>query len=119
MEKNENIIDSVSKLQLISGLIILIIVITLYYIYTMYTIRIERITVKSKYILNDKYYKLIVSSIDGKTYNIGNNIWFLHYTSVELWDSLKEGENYDVVVYGSRIPVLDIFPVIIKSSLIK
>jgi hypothetical protein len=117
MEKNENLLDKNENFFV--TIIIIIVLLTLHYIYTMYTLRVERVTVKSKYILNDRLYKLTFSSLDGKVYVAGNNLWFGHFKSVELWDSIREGEKYDLVVYGSRVPFLDIFPVVIKTAIVR
>ena len=85
----------------------------------MFTLRVERVTVKSKYILYDRLSKLTFSSLNGKVYVAGNNLWFRHFKSTELWDSIREGEKYDLVVYGSRVPFLDLFPVVIKTSIVR
>lgn len=117
MEKNENVLDK--NLNLLIIIIIIIVLLTLHYIYTMYTLRVERVTVKSKYILYDRLSKLTFSSLDGKIYIAGNNLWFKHFKSAELWESLREGDKYDLVVYGSRVPFFDLFPIVIKASIVR
>ena len=115
MEKNENN-NIESKPNLFISILIIVMLMTLHYIYTMYTLRVEKVIIKSKYILYDRLYKLTFSTSDGQVYVAGNNLWFLHFKSVELFDSLREGESYDLTVYGNRVPILDMFPVVIKAT---
>jgi hypothetical protein len=97
-------------------LLMLFIIAILHYIYTFYTLQTTTVTIKNKYILYDRLYKLMVASMDGRQLNVGNNIWFWQWKAVELWDSLKEGQTYNVTTFGLRIPILDVFPVIIKIN---
>jgi len=86
----------------------------LHLFYTKITLKKVKLTIKSKYIFNNRIYKLMISSTDGIIYNVGNSLWFLHFTSSELWDSLKEGQTYEFTTVGIRIPIIDYYPTIIK-----
>jgi len=97
-------------------LIIFIIVVLLHYNYTMFSLRTINITIKSKYVLYDKLYKLIVSSTNGEVFEVSNNLWLWKWTAVELWDKLKEGSTYSFKIYGYRYPVIDFFPNIVEIN---
>jgi len=99
----------------INNYVVLIILVALvYYVYTYSTLKVFTFTLKSKYVLYDRFYKLMISSTDGTVYNVGNNLWFWQWKSVELWDSLVVGETYTVLSYGRRFPIADLFPTIIR-----
>jgi hypothetical protein len=46
---------------------------------------------------------------------VNNSIWYWKWDSIEDWNKMLEGEKYGVGVYGVRIPVLGIFPNIVKN----
>jgi len=121
-----NLGDYINKLQQIEKesqydtlnnyLVIICIIGLVHYVYTYSTLKVFTFTLKSKYVLNDRFYKLMVSGDDGTVYNVGNNPWFWQWKSVELWDSLIEGETYTVLSYGRRFPIADLFPTIIRIN---
>lgn len=95
-------------------LILLLIIVFLHYFYTISTLRTINITIKSKYVLYDKFSKLMVSSTNGEVFEVSNNIWLWQWRSVELWDKLKEGSTYTFKIYGYRYPIIDFFPNIVE-----
>lgn len=110
MENNQNQID------LYTFTIFIIVFAILHYSYTMITLKKVKLTIKSKYVFYDRMYKLMISTTDGQIYNVGNNLWFLHFTSSELWESLKEGQTYSFTTFGRRVPIIDLYPTIIKIN---
>ena len=95
-------------------IILLTFFIFLHYFYTTSTLRTISFTVKSKYVLYDKFSKLMVSSTEGEVFEVNNNIWLWKWRSVELWDKLKEGKSYKLKIYGHRYPIIDFFPSVVE-----
>ena len=104
------------KMEVNTIILYLVFIALSHYIYTRLTIQKIKITIKSKYIFYDRMYKLMISSTDGKIYNVGNNLWYMHFTSSEMWESLKEGKTYNLTTFGRRIPILDMYPVIYQIN---
>lgn len=102
---------------LIKFLIIIIIIIMLY----SYLTKFEKIiTVKE---VNNLYiYKSsgnFISDTDNKLYKISNNIYYLFFTSTELYDKIDSNKTYKITGFGKRIPILGLYPQIINAELIQ
>jgi hypothetical protein len=95
-------------------IILLTFFIFLHYIYTTSTLRTVSFTVKSKYVLYEKFSKLMVSSTEGEVFEVNNNVWLWKWRSVELWDKLKEGNTYKFKIYGHRYLIIDFFPSVVE-----
>ena len=95
-------------------IILLIFCIFLHYFYTTSTLRTVSFTVKSKYVLYEKFSKLMVSSTNGEVFEVCNNVWLWKWRSVELWDKLKEGSTYKFKIYGHRYPIIEFFPSVVE-----
>lgn len=121
-----NLVEYINKLetierqnqdsQLNNYLVLILLMGLVHYVYTYSTLKVFTFKLKSKYVLNDRFYKLMVSGDDGTVYNVGNNLWFWKWKSVELWDSLVVGQTYTVLSYGRRFPIADLFPTIMQIN---
>ena len=103
------------------NIIKLLIIIIFFFMLYSYLTRFEKIiTVKE---VNNLYiYKSngnFISDIDNKLYKILNNIFYLFFTSTELYDKIDENKTYKITGFGKRIPILGLYPQIINAELIK
>lgn len=86
-----------------------------HFTYTFYTTENVEITVSKKYKFDDKgYTKFMIIDNNGEHYDVANNLWYWKWDSVEDWTNIKEDHNIIVRKYGVRVPVLGLFPVIVK-----
>ena len=101
-------------------IIFIVIIIILIIIYT-YGTKFEKIiTVKE---INNLYiYKSsgnFISDTNNNIYKISNSIFYLFFTSTELYDEIDSNKTYKIKGYGLRIPILGLYPQITSVELIK
>jgi len=86
-------------------------------VYSYFTVFEKIITVKEKDSMRTgKYGKNIISDTDGNVYTIENSIFYDFFTAMELFTKIEQNQSYKVKGFGYRIPILGIYPNIIKAS---
>jgi len=99
---------------------LLIIIIIIFMLYSYLTKFEKIITVKE---VNNLYiYKSsgnFISDINNNLYKISNNVFYLFFTSTELYDKIDPNKTYKIIGFGKRIPILGLYPQIINVELIK
>ena len=86
-------------------------------VYSYFTVFEKIITVKEKdSVKTGKYGKNIISDTDGSVYTIENSIFYDFFTAMELFTKIELNQSYKVKGFGYRIPILGIYPNIIKAS---
>jgi hypothetical protein len=86
--------------------------------YTYYTKQTKTITIDKKYkFVRNGMTEFMVVDYENKHYNVNNSIWFWKWDSIEDWNNIKTGETLNVKYYGYRIPILGVFPNIVKVEL--
>ena len=107
--------DKIQTIHMYVILIVLFFVSSAIYSYATYFTK--TITVKEKDSLRGgKYGQNVISDTDGNIYTITNTIFYLFYTSTELYTELAENKKYQISGYGYRIPFLGLFPSIISAK---
>jgi hypothetical protein len=56
----------------------------------------------------------LVTDQEGRIYSVSNNIFLWHFTSAEVFGKMEVGKRYKIKGYGVRIPVLGMFPNIVR-----
>lgn len=83
--------------------------------YTYGTTLDKEIVVKQKFFLVDNgYTKFMIRDSFDQQYCVNNSLWFWKWDCLEDWTKLEEGQSYLVRTYGWRVPILSLFPNIIK-----
>lgn len=97
-------------------LIVSSVLLACYYIYY-FTTCFEKKTIQ----IDDEFYfmsknngKNLIMDTNNKIYQIANVIPLLHFKASEMLGQLKPGNTYTVSGFGTRIPVLNMFPIITK-----
>ena len=95
------------------------IIIIINMVYTYGTKFEKKITVKE---LNNLYiYKSsgnFLSDTNNNTYRISNSIFYLFFTSTEVYENIDPNKTYNIKGFGLRIPILGLYPQIISAELI-
>jgi len=60
-----------------------------------------------------------ISDTENKLYKISNSVFYLFFTSTELYDKIDANKRYKITGFGLRIPILGLYPQIINVELIK
>lgn len=98
-------------------IIVFVLLVIMQMIYSYATYFTKTITIKEKESLkNGKYGQNVVADTDGNIYSISNSIFYLFFTSTELYTDVNESQRYQVSGFGYRIPILNIFPTIISAT---
>lgn len=86
-------------------------------VYSYFTVFEKIITVKEKDSMRTgKYGKNIISDTDGNVYTIENSMFYDFFTAMELFTKIELNQSYKVKGFGYRIPILGMYPNIIKAS---
>ena len=86
-------------------------------VYSYFTVFEKIITVKEKDSMRTgKYGKNIISDTDGNVYTIENSMFYDFFTAMELFTKIELNQSYKVKGFGYRIPILSMYPNIIKAS---
>jgi hypothetical protein len=86
---------------------------------------IENVLVKEKQVSTEsnKETKLVVSTYliftDEGVFRNDDAFWHFKYNSSDLYGLLDNGKRYNLKVYGWRIPILTMYPNIVKATEIK
>ena len=107
--------SSISLLNFFIIAFIIYTVIALILSFSNYTVK--TITVKSKtaYSSGRAHYNMIIDT-NGNTYFVENYIFIGLFNSAEIYGSMDVGKSYSVSTYGVRIPILGLFPNIVKAT---
>jgi len=86
-------------------------------VYSYFTSFEKIITVKEKdSVITGKYGKNIVSDTDENVYTIENSLFYNFFTAMELFTKIETNQAYKVKGFGFRIPMLGVYPNIIRAS---
>ena len=86
-------------------------------IYTFGTTEEKNIEIKEKYKFNRHgFTKFMIVDKNDKHYCVNNSTWYLKFDSIEDYNKIKIGSVQYIKYYGYRIPILNMFPNIIKST---
>jgi hypothetical protein len=75
------------------------------------------VTVKEKIgYSSGKHMTNTISDADNRVYQVSSSLLQLHFKATEVWMSLEKNKSYSVKGNGLRIPILGLFPNIIKAT---
>ena len=60
-----------------------------------------------------------ISDKDNNIYFVKDSLYYLHFSSLEVFNSLDVNGRYRISGYGKRVPALGLYPIIIKAVKIK
>ena len=86
---------------------------------------IDNVLIKDKQITaaTDKKTGLVGSTYmiytDNGVFRNDDSFWHLKYNSSDVYGLLDKGKYYDIKVYGWRIPILSMYPNIVKATPVK
>jgi len=63
-----------------------------------------------------KYGSNIIVDTDDNIYSVSNTIYYLQFSSMELYAKIDSGKKYKIRGYGKRIPFLGLSPIIIDAK---
>ena len=106
-------VNAASKTQIKFVSIVTVIIVVLYVVYILSFQFRRKIKVKRTYTKSTAYY---VIDDNDEVYEVSNSLFFWSWNEAELWNSLKQGSEYNVVGYGMRIGFLGMFPLIIRMD---
>ena len=73
------------------------------------------INVKQKYKFDRHgFTEFIIIDDNNNHYNVNNSIWYNKWNSIEDWNKIETNKNIQITYYGWRIPVLGLFPNVIR-----
>ena len=80
-----------------------------------YFTKFEKIVIiKSKYLRKKgKRDQYMMSDVENNIYHVKNRILSLEFNEAEDWNLITIGKTYKISGYGTRIPFLGIYPIII------
>lgn len=112
MKKNY---DFFSQKNMIIFFVVILLMVVIYSYSTQFT---KKITIKNLtyFRSSSKNSHNLISDENNNIYEISNSIWYMFFTSAELYSSLKDNETYIIKGYGLRIPLLGFYPIIIKAT---
>jgi len=112
---NKNNYLSMNKI--IIFIILILFIINLIYVYS--TKKNKIITIKnSTYFKQSKYGFNIITDTENNVYQVNNSIYYLFFTSAELYEKLEINKTYKITYYGYRIPFINAFPNIIDATIV-
>ena len=82
----------------------------------------KNITVKKNYTRVTRYmdgppnHIYMISDSNNDSYALKKSLLYNHWNNNKLWVELEENSSHKVTGFGWRIPMLDIYPVIIKTD---
>lgn len=82
----------------------------------------KNITVKKNYqrvgnsIEGPAHHIYMVSDSENNSYSVSKSLWYNQWNNNKLWNELEENSSHKIVGYGWRIPIFDVYPVIIRSD---
>ena len=114
---DRNIIGNLSFLSLFI-IIILITILNFIYVYSTKFKKIITVDEKHTYASNNSKGSQSISDSNNNVYILKDSIYVLHWTSVEVFNKLDEGNKYEIEGHGVRFPFLGWFPNITKAKLI-
>ncbi len=85
------------------------------YLYYRLTTRKSQIHIVQKYSnkINNKTVYMIMDT-KSRSYIVGPCFWKVCHEYSKLWDRMKEGYTYDVILTGPNMPMMNMFPNIIE-----
>lgn len=98
--------------------IILLIILNFIYVYSTKFKKIITVDEKHTYGSNNSKGSQSISDSNNNIYILKNSIYVLHWTSVEVFNKLDEGNKYEIEGHGIRFPVFGLFPNITNVKLI-
>ena len=78
----------------------------------------EDITVIDKYttVIHGSTQFMIIDDM-GRHFNVNNSTWYWKWDSIEDWAKIKKGNHLTAKYYGIRLPLLGLFPNIVKHTI--
>ena len=120
--KKKNFFDlnvfTVFSFQTLFIIIILIVILNFIYVYSTKFKKIITVDEKHTYGSNNSKGSQSISDSNNNIYILKDSIYILHWTSVEVFNKLDEGNKYEIEGHGVRFPFLGWFPNITKAKLI-
>lgn len=74
------------------------------------------ITAKESVSKGDSGHEYRVFTEECGVLKVGDTVWRMHFESADVYASLKEGETYDLITTGWRIPFLSWMPNVVEAS---
>ena len=85
-------------------------------IYAYGTEKEHNIEIKSKYkYTKSGFTKFMIIDKNDDHYCVNNSMWYLKFDSIEDYNKINVGSIIYIKYYGYRIPILNMFPNIVKS----
>jgi len=115
---DNRMVDKLSLYKIQMRVILGTTLLTCHGLYSYLTYKNETITVIKKYKINrNGFTELMIIDNNGRHYNLINSFWYWKWNSIEDWHKIEENEgNLFIKYYGWRIPLLGLFPNIIKTE---
>ena len=98
--------------------IIFLIIFNFIYVYSTKFKKIITVDEKHTYGSNNSKGSQSISDSNNNISILKNSIYVLHWTSVEVFNKLDEGNKYEIEGHGIRFPVFGLFPNITNAKLI-
>ena len=85
--------------------------------YSYFTQKNRNIMVSDKYTFDSNgFTNFMIVDTENNHYQVGNNLWFWKWDSIEDWSSIKKGTRLPITYYGFRVPFLGIFPNVVEIN---
>jgi hypothetical protein len=86
-------------------------------VYTYSTTKNEIIQIDKKYKMNKNGFSnfMVIDKL-GRHFNVNNSFWYNKWDSLEDWHKIENNKNILIKYYGFRIPILGLFPNIIRIN---
>ena len=76
----------------------------------------KEITIGEKYTYGGNGISQSISDKENNIYVVRNSMFYLHWESLEVFNSMDTNKRYKVSGYGIRVSVLGMFPIIVKAK---
>lgn len=75
----------------------------------------QQITIKDKYIAqHDGFSRYMIVNNSDNPYRVAKNLWYMKFDNAETWNQLEKNKTYEIKGYGLRVPMLSLYPNIIR-----
>jgi hypothetical protein len=97
-------------------LIVVFLWLVLSFLYIYFTQFEKEIIIDEKFTYSNKGLSQSISDKNNIVYVVNNSLFYFHFTSTEVFNSLDIENKYKVKGYGIRVPIFGMFPNIIKAD---
>ena len=111
------ILNSISNMSIFNMILLIFFIIgVIEGLYIFFTKFEKEITIDEKYTYGGNGINQSISDKENNIYVVRNSMFYLHWESLEVFNNMDTNNRYKISGYGIRVPVLGMFPIIVKAK---